>query len=115
MTQATVREIGLGDQHEARGVTIEPVYDPRPALESATQRGAAGNQRIHQRVVPMAGSRMHDEPGRLIDYREVLVFPDDREWDVRGSKLSRRLRRGNGDGYPITAREEPRGASYDAA
>jgi len=45
----------------------------------------------------------------------VLVFPDDRERDVRGSEPSRRLARGKGDGYAITAREEPRSASYGAS
>ena len=59
-----VREIRLGDEHESRGVTVQPVNDAGPALGPAGQRGAARDQGIDQSVVPVARSRVHHQTRR---------------------------------------------------
>jgi hypothetical protein len=47
-------------------------------------------QRVHQRAVAMAGGRVHDHPGRLVDDDEVGVLVEDVERQI--------LRRGEGRG-----------------
>ena len=48
----------------------------------AKQRAAAmGNQRIDERALPIAGRRMDDEIGRLVDDDDVGVFINDIERD----------------------------------
>ena len=60
--------------------------------------GAAGprEQRVDQRVaVVMAGRRVDDEPGRLVDDEQVVVLVDDRQRDVGlGLEVERRPARG---------------------
>ena len=75
--QAPVGQIGLGHQHEPRGVPVQPVNDAGPPLGASGQRRAPRDQRVDQGVVPVAGSRMHHQPGRLVDHGQVLVFEDD--------------------------------------
>ena len=60
--------------------------------------GAAGHQRVHQRVVPVARRGMHHQAGRLVDDGEVLVLEDDGERDGGGLEGAGRLVVGNPDG-----------------
>jgi len=49
--------------------------DPGPALGGALrERGAPFHQDVDQRVVPMAGARVHHQTRRLVQHGEVLVF-----------------------------------------
>jgi len=100
MAQATVSEIGFGNQHESRGIAVESMHDSRATLDPATECRSASDQRIDQRVVPMAGRGMNDEPGRLVDDGKVLVFPDDRERNVRWTQLTRRAGRRHSPAEP---------------
>ena len=45
--------------------------------------GIASQQRRDERVVAMAGARMHDETRRLVDDDDIGVFVDDRQFDRR--------------------------------
>jgi hypothetical protein len=113
VTEPAVREIGFGDQHEARGVAIEPVHDPRSALHATAQSRAASDKRVHQGVVPMTGRRVHDQARGFVDDREVLVLPHDGERNVRGSELPRWLARREDDGDLLTPGEHARGTRRD--
>jgi hypothetical protein len=102
--QAAVRQIGLGHDHEARRVAIQPMHDPRAAFGAASESGAAGDQGIDQRIVPMTRRGVHHQPGRLIDNGEMLVFEDDVEWNRAGLKGARGLNQGEADGDRLASR-----------
>ena len=89
--EPAVREVGLGDDHESRGVAVEPVHDAGSALGPAGQSRAAGDERVDQRVVPMAWRGVDDQAGRLVDHGEVLVLVDDDERDGGGLESAGRL------------------------
>ena len=59
-----------------------------PARGTAASCGAWWRSAFCKRPAPVAGARMHDEPGRLVDDEQRVVLVDDRERD--------RLRRGCG-------------------
>jgi hypothetical protein len=70
------------------------VHDPGPQL-AADPREPAGvvEQRVDQRAVGVAGRRVDDQAGRLVDDDEVLVLEEDRQRDVLGDRAGRRGRR----------------------
>ena len=70
--------VGLGHDHEARGVPVQPMHDARPPFGTTGQGGSAGHQRIDQGVVPVTRRGMHHQAGGLVDDREVLVLVDER-------------------------------------
>ena len=109
--EPAVREVGLGDDHESRGVAVEPVHDAGSALGPAGQSRAARDERVDQRVVPMAWRGVDDQAGRLVDHGEVLVLVDHDERDGGGLESAGRLVFGEPDGDALTARQDPGGAS----
>ena len=75
-------------QHESRRVLVDPVDDPGTVdVVGVGQRPAVMEERVDERVVPVAGRRMDDEVGRLVDREELVVLVDDRERDVAGHDL----------------------------
>ena len=89
-----LRRVVLGDHQQAARVAVEPVDDagPRDPGDAAVLRSTRpGQQRVHERVaVVMAGRRMDDETGRLVDDEQVVVLVDDPERDVRrGRQIER--------------------------
>ncbi len=98
--QPPVRAVGLGDDHQAGGVLVEPVHDARPlhAADAGQAVAAMGDQRVDQRARPVAGGRMHDEAARLVDDDEVVVLVDDGERDGLAFGLRRLRPRGTADG-----------------
>ena len=78
--QLLMRGVVLGDDHQARGAAIEPVHDARPFLAAdAAEIVDVMEQRVHQRAARVAGGRMHDHAGRLVDDDDVAVLVDDRQ------------------------------------
>ena len=71
--------IVLGRHHQAAGVLVQAVDDPRPALAPDAREGlpAMGDQGIDQGLVGIAGGGMDDHPRRLVDDDEILVLIDD--------------------------------------
>ena len=67
----------------------------RVALADAGDVGEAGEQAVDQRAVAVAGARVHDQPGRLVDHDDGVVDVDDPELDagVRLRRLDHRDRR----------------------
>src|SRR6266436_5840321 len=114
--EAAVRKVGFRDQQQARGVAVEAVHDPGPALGGALrERGAPFHQDVDQRVVPMAGARVHHQTRRLVQHGEVLVFVREAEIAVGGSVgLGRRLFGRQLDGHHGAALQLDRGAQRAA-
>ena len=50
-----------------------------PARGSAAAPRAWCEQRVQQRAGPVAGGRMHDQAGRLVEHEERFVLEDDRQ------------------------------------
>ena len=63
------------DDHQAGGVLVEPVDDPGTRQRRA--RRIASEQGVEQRSRPVAGGRMDDHAGGLVDHEHVVVFVDD--------------------------------------
>ena len=61
--------VGLGHDHQAGGVLVEPVHDARPLdpADAGQARAAMGDQRVDQRAGGVAGGRMHHQALRLVD------------------------------------------------
>ena len=91
-----MRAVGLGDDHQAGGVLVEPVHDARPLhpADAGKSVPAMGDQRIDQRAGRVAGGGMHHEAGRLVDHDDLAVLIYDVERDVL--RLRHRLASGGG-------------------
>jgi hypothetical protein len=89
--QPPMGQIGLGHDHETRGIAIEPMNDAGPSFRSTGQGSAASHQRVDQRVVPVARSRVNHQSSGLIDDGKVLVLVDQDEGNGTGLKGSGRL------------------------
>ena len=71
--------LGLGGDHQARSVLVQPVDDPRSSLaaDAGKALAAMGDQRIHQCAVRIAGGGVDDQAGRFVDHDQILVLEDD--------------------------------------
>ena len=94
-----LRRVVLGDHQQPARVAVEAMDDARPrdAGDPAVLRSAgAGEQRVDERVaVVMAGRRVDDEAGRLVDDQQVVVLVDDPQRDVRCGREVERDRFGD--------------------
>ena len=88
--QNAVRPAVFCHQHDAAGVFIQTVNDPR-------SRGISGGQGTHpvkKRVDECAGAdpgaRMAHEAGRFVDHRKIGVLIENIQWNVFGKRLIRR-------------------------
>ena len=106
-SEASVRLIGLGDQHQARGISIESVDDARSPFRAAGKRGAPSHERINQSVIPVSRRRVHDQSCRFIDDCEMLVFEDDGERNGARLDRARRLVLGQTDSNLFTPGQRP--------
>ena len=79
LRQRDMGRIVLGHDHDARRLLVEPVHDARSAHAADPREAVAamGEQCIDQRVVGIAGCRMHHETGRLVQDQQVGVFIED--------------------------------------
>ena len=90
-----VRRVVLGDDHQSRRAAIEPVHDARPLLAAdAAQIVDMVEQRVDQRAARVAGRRVHDHAGRLVDDDEVGVLIEDRAAAAPQAAASGRQARG---------------------
>jgi len=96
-----VRAIGLGRDHHAAGVLVQPVHDAGPEhAADPRQIAAVVQQRVDQRAAGVTGGGMHDHPGGLVDRDQIGVLEQDRERDRLGGDLER-LGRGDAHDDPI--------------
>ena len=100
--------VGLGDHEEAARILVEAVHDagPRDAADAGKACTAMGDQRIDEGAGLIAGRRMHDQAGRLVDDDQLGVLVDDVERD-RLRLRGRRLRRRHGHGDLVAGTEAP--------
>ena len=85
----------LGGNKKAARVLVEPVHNSRPGLaaESAERGAAMRYQCVDQCAVGIAGGRMHNKTGGLVDDDEVVVFVNDRERNILRLRFCRDRRR----------------------
>ena len=68
--EPAMRLVVAGDEHQAGGVLVEPVDDPRPVGLPAAEQLA---ERVDERRSPVPARRVNDQPGGLVDDRQPLV------------------------------------------
>ena len=101
--QSPMRPVGLGHYQESARVLVEAVNDARPGdpADARQARAAMGEQRIDESPVHIAGPRMHDETGRLVDHDEGIVLIDNIERDrLRHGSRGRGLGQGDLEALP---------------
>lgn len=70
----------LGDHQQARSVFVESVDDTGAWQLRGYRR--VMQQRVDQRAIRIAGCRMDDQPGRLVDDQDVVIFEPHDERNV---------------------------------
>ena len=87
--QGAMRRFGLRGNQEAARVLVEAMHDAGPpdAADPGEARAAMRQQRVDKRPLGIAGSRMHDHSGRLVDDDQVRVL----EADIERDRLRLRL------------------------
>ena len=77
--QPLVGALGLGGDHQAAGVLVQAVHDARPALaaDAGQPRAAVGEERVDQGPVRVAGRRVDDQAGRLVEHDQLRVLVED--------------------------------------
>ncbi len=80
LDQLGLRLQGLGHHHQAGGVLVQAVNDT--GARHVDDVWHVVQQRIEQRTAGMPGGRVHDQPGRLVDHHDMVVFVDDIQFDI---------------------------------
>ncbi len=78
--QLGLRLQGLGHHHQAGGVFVQAVNDT--GARYVDDIWHVVQQRVEQRTAGMPGSRVHNQPGRLVDHHDVFIFVDDIQFDI---------------------------------
>src|SRR6266542_2917590 len=91
VTQDLVGLVVLGDDEAAAGLLVEAVHDTRAghAADATEAAPAVMEQGVDQGVFLVAGGRMHDDAGRLVEDQQVVVFVENVERDVFGLGIRR--------------------------
>jgi hypothetical protein len=75
--QIGVRAQGLGDHQQAGGVLVEAVHDAGPG--QGAQFRAMAQQAVEQGAVAIARTRMHHQPGGLVEHQQFAVLVHQRQ------------------------------------
>lgn len=98
-----MRALRFGNHQKARGLLVQPVYDPGPLSPARGQRSPASTQEgVDEGSAPVAGCRVDDHAGRLVNDEQRLVLVDDRERDVLARDVPF-LDRGNIHPHPLAS------------
>ena len=93
-----MHRVGLGDDHHAAGVAVEPVHDARPRRSAdAAEFAEMKREALGECSGPVAAGRMDDHPRGLVHGDDVLVLVENVERissgaDRRYSSAAVRLR-----------------------
>ena len=95
LAERTMRCVGLGHDHEAAGVLVEPMHDARAfhAADAGETVAAMRDQRVDQRAGRVSRGGVDDQAGGLVDDNERVVLIDDIERNGLALRLSRFGRR----------------------
>src|SRR5881397_819794 len=74
------------DDEKARGIAVEPMDDAGP-LRLLAARDRVAEEAMDKRAARVSRGRVDDDPGRLVDDEQVLVFISDAEVEVLGLEL----------------------------
>ena len=75
--------IVFGDNKTAARLFVETMNDARALFPAdSRQRRAVVEERVDQSVFTMTGPRMNDEPRRLVDHDEIIVFEENLKGDL---------------------------------
>ncbi len=80
LDQPGLRLQGLGHHHQTGGVLVQTVDDT--GARHVDDVWHVVQQGIEQGTAGMAGGRVHNQPGRLVDHHDMVVFVDDIQLDV---------------------------------
>ena len=70
-----MRTIRFGNDHDARRVPIQAVDNPWTLLPANPAKARAVEQHgVNQRSMAVPTRRMHDQPRRLVDDKEVFIL-----------------------------------------
>ncbi len=102
-----MRRLGLGGDEKAAGVLVEAMHDAgaHPA-DPGEARAAMREQRVDQRPRRVAGRRMHDHAGRLVDDDQVRILVHDSQRDGLTRESDRRSL-GDNDGENLARFDPP--------
>ena len=81
--EARLRNEGFGDHQQAAGVLVQAMHDAGP--RDVGKRWRVRKQCIEQGAVRIAGARMDDQSGRLVDDEDFGILVD----DLQGHSLRR--------------------------
>ncbi len=86
LDQPGLRLQGLGHHHQAGGVLVQAVDDTGAWYVDDVRHVV--QQCIEQSPAGMPGGRVHNQPGRLVDHHDMVVFVDDIQLDIFGDPLA---------------------------
>ncbi len=99
-------DLGLGHDQEAAGIFVQAMHDARASDTGELRRVV--QQRVGKRAVAVAGSRMNDQPGRLVDDEDCFVLMH----DLQRQRLRRKK---SGGGFGQRVHQDPLAAADLAA
>jgi hypothetical protein len=74
--------IGLGDDQATARLFVESMDDPGPLLTADPGKsGKMMQQRIHERVLSLTGTRMNNQSSRFVDHDQFVIFVENVERD----------------------------------
>ncbi|MCY1547275.1 hypothetical protein D9M68_833220 [compost metagenome] len=87
--KVAMRRLGLGGDHHARCVAVQPVHDAGALDPTDTHQAlpAMKQQRIDQRAIGRTGGRVHHHAHRLVDHDQLVVLIEDVERDILRQRL----------------------------
>lgn len=84
--QSRMRRQRAADHEQSAGILVQPVHDTR--ARQPLERRIAMEQCVLQRAARVAGTRMHDQTGGLVDDEKMPVLVDDLERNGLGCCFS---------------------------
>ena len=104
LRQPFVRDVGLGDDQQARRVLVDAVDDARPRdpADPGQRSAAMVEQSVDQGPVEIPRGGVHDQPCGLVDDQQMLVLEDDLERNFL-RRIVRRRRFGHLDAQALAA------------
>src|SRR6185437_16997044 len=81
--ESLVRDIALGDDQKTGCLLVQAMDQPRPVRPAPLgELAPAAHQRVYESSSPVAGSRVNDHSGSLVDHQEVGVLVHYPERDI---------------------------------